>query len=189
VLLDSLVLREELPMTWTKLFWSSPEIPAAPPAATPPQPAAPPLAGVGDPKIDQLLIAFESMKGAMPAPQLAIALRATAQAIGVDPASVVHAVGERLTALDISIAEQRRKAGERETTRTTELAAATTKVRAEIEQMERAIAARRQQLAEVTDKLHQMTNDERATVATFETKARDEAARLVALRDVLGPAR
>jgi hypothetical protein len=118
---------------------------------------------------------------------LAIALRATAKALDADLVLVTKALQKRVLELDASVADAHRTASEREATRTSELAAATTKVRAEIEQMERAIATRREQLATVTEAVHRTTAEDRAAAAAFEANARDEAARLIALRDVLGP--
>ncbi len=184
---------------WTRLFWSSRDAPppadelseqeitelAAEAAQRGPS-SEPPAAPIDDPQLAQVLVAFEAMKAAMPAPQLAIAIRATVKAIQADPAGVARSITQRLAAIDAAVADTHRTTSEREATRTTELATATAKVRAEIEEMERAIQTRRAQLAAVTEQLQRMTTDERTAAATFEAKARDEAARLVALRDVLG---
>lgn len=176
--------------SWTRLLWSSDREPEPTPAAKAVdrrETAAAPVPATDDPKLNQMLVAFESMKAAMPAAQLAIALRATAKALDVDPIILAKALQKRVLALDAAVADAHRSASEREATRGAELATATTKVRAEIEQMEQAIATRREQLAAVTDQIHRMTAEDRASAATFEAKARDEAARLIALRDVLGP--
>src|SRR5436190_22685908 len=98
------------------LFWtagapSAPRIAQAPDAAPVPtagapaggQPAVVDFAALyartdtlGDPKCDQVLAAFESMKAAMPAPQLAVAVTATASAIGADPARVAEVLVKRV---------------------------------------------------------------------------------------------
>lgn len=162
--------------TWTRLFWSSgrddtpteevseQEIAelAAEAAARPSAEPAP--TSSDDPQLDQVLVAFEAMKAAMPAPQLAIAIRATAKAIGADPVLVARAITKRLGSIDASVAEMHRATGEREAVRNAELA----------------------ELAAAADKLQKTNADERAAASNFEAKARDEAARLVALRDVLG---
>lgn len=173
--------------TWTRLFWSSDE-----PEQAPASPVKAPIAttpATGDPKVDQVLIAFESMQAAMPAAQLAIAIRATAKAIGIDPTDVATALAARLAAIETAVEDARAKATERAAAREAEVASAAQKVRAEIEAMEQTIAARRQQLADVSDKLKKLAADERAQLATVETKARDEGARLAALRDFLASKR
>jgi hypothetical protein len=161
--------------TWTRLFWSSSPLPAdaelteqevtelAAEAAERPA-AAEPVPPTDDPQLDQVLIAFEAMKAAMPAPQLAIAIRATAKAIAADPVLIGRAITQRLASIDASVAEVHRTTTEREAARNVELA----------------------ELAAATEKLQKTTADERAAASNFEAKARDEAARLVALRDVLG---
>ena len=59
----------------------------------------------GDPKIDQVLVAFESLNAAMPAAQVAMAISATAHAIGADRAMISTTLAKRLMALDATIAE------------------------------------------------------------------------------------
>jgi len=172
-----------------------------PPPAVPPSPAvadAPPadvdFAAIyartdssGDPRVDQVLTAFEAMKAAMPAPQLAVAIGATAKAIGADPSAIVATLTQRLSALDTTVADERRKASEREAARTTELEVLTRKVQTEIEAMEHKITAFRRQLGAATETVQQRTAGERGVIAAFGTQARGEADRLKALRDFLAP--
>jgi hypothetical protein len=141
----------------------------------------------GDPKVDQVLTAFEAMKPAMPAPQLAVAVSATAKAIGADPSAIVATLTRRLTALDTVVAEERRTAAERETTRNAELEATTKKVHMEIDAMEQRCAAFRRELAAATERVQHKTAGERGVIAAFGAKARGEADRLQALRDFLAP--
>jgi hypothetical protein len=182
---------------------------AARPASVAPPPTAPPSPAVvaageppvdidfaaiyartnssGDPRVDQVLTAFEAMKAAMPAPQLVIAIGATAKAIGADPPSIVATLTQRLSALDTTIADERRKAAEREAARNAELEAITRKVQTEIEAMEHKIAAFRRQLGAATETVQHKTAGERGVIAAFGTKAIGEADRLKALRDFLAP--
>jgi hypothetical protein len=142
----------------------------------------------GDPAVDQMLTAFEAMKPAMPAPQLAVALGATAKALHADPAAIVTTLGHRLAALDTTVSDEQRKADDREAARNAELETLTQKVHAEIDAMEHKCAAFRQQLAAATERVHQKTAGERGVIAAFDAKARGEADRLKALRDFLAPA-
>jgi hypothetical protein len=174
--------------------------PRAIPAPAPPQPPDAALPEIdfaavyaqtgtaGDPAVDQMLTAFEAMKPAMPAPQLAIALGATAKALHADPAAIVTTLGHRLAALDTTVSDEQRKADDREAARNAELETLTQKVHAEIDAMEHKCAAFRQQLAAATERVHQKTAGERGVIAAFDAKARGEADRLKALRDFLAPA-
>ena len=139
----------------------------------------------GDPRVDQVLAAFEAMKAAMPPAQLAIAIGATAAAIGADRKSITDTVARRLEAIDAVVAAEQRGAAQRRATRTAELAAATTAATAEIEAAEARIAALRQQLAAATASAQQHDAREQGLATAFEHRARDEAARLIALRDFL----
>jgi hypothetical protein len=141
----------------------------------------------GDPRVDQVLTAFEAMKAAMPAPQLAVAIAATTKAIGADPASIVATLTQRLSALDTTVADERRKAAEREAARSAELEATTKKVQMEIEAMEHKIAALRRQLGAATESIQHKTAGERGVIAGLDARARGEADRLKALRDFLAP--
>jgi hypothetical protein len=141
----------------------------------------------GDPKVDQVLTAFEAMKSAMPAPQLAVAINATAKAIGADPAAIIATITARLGALDTTLTEEQAKTSEREATRNRELETLSQKVHAEIEAMEHKCAAFRQQLAAASERIQQRTAAEHEVIAGFGTKARGEADRLKALRDFLSP--
>jgi hypothetical protein len=141
----------------------------------------------GDPRVDQVLTAFEAMKAAMPAPQLAVAIGATAKAIGADPPAIVATLTQRLSALDTTVADERRKASEREAARTAELEVLTRKVQTEIEAMEHKITAFRRQLGAATETVQQRTAGERGVIAAFGSRARGEADRLKALRDFLAP--
>ncbi|HEY0195737.1 MAG TPA: hypothetical protein VGC42_31700, partial [Kofleriaceae bacterium] len=141
----------------------------------------------GDPSVDQMLTAFEAMKPAMPAAQLAVAISATAKALGADPAAIVGTLDRRLTALDTTLAEEQRKADEREAARGAELATLTQKVHMEIDAMEHKCAAFRQQLAAATERVHAKTASEHEVIAAFADRARGEADRLAALRDFLAP--
>jgi len=142
----------------------------------------------GDAKIDQLLVAFESMKVSMAAPQLAIALSATAVALGAEESTMVATIEARVRALDAVVADEQRKAVDRHAARSTELEATTAAVHAEIKTMESRVVALRQQLAAATESLQHKTAGERASLATFEQRARLEATRHGALREVLAPA-
>lgn len=141
----------------------------------------------GDPRVDQVLTAFEAMKAAMPAPQLAVAIGATAKAIGADPSAIAATLTQRLSALDTTVAEEQGKATEREAARTTELEATSKKVQAEIEAMEHKITTFRRQLGAATESVQHKTAGERAAIAAFAASARGEADRLKALRDFLAP--
>jgi hypothetical protein len=163
--------------------------PAAAPATEPDFAAMYASTGAADdPRVDQVLTAFEAMRASIPGPQLAVAVAATAHAIGVAPAAVTDTLARRLTALDAAVGDARRGADERARTRAAELEAATTKVAAEIAAMEQRIAALRTQLASVTDAVREHDQRARAAVAAFEERARAEAARLTALRDFLAHA-
>jgi hypothetical protein len=142
---------------------------------------------LGDPRVDQVLTAFEAMKAAMPAPQLAVAIGATAKAIGADPSAIVQTLTQRLSALDTTMTDEQRSATEREAARDAELATTTQKVHMEIDAMEHKCAAFRQQLAAATERVHHKTAAERGVIAAFGAKARGEADRLKALRDFLAP--
>lgn len=141
----------------------------------------------GDPRVDQVLTAFEAMRTAMPQPQLAVAIAATAKAIGADPSAIAATLTQRLSALDTTIAEEQRKAAEREAARTQELEATSKKVQAEIEAMEHKITTFRRQLGAATESVQHKTAGERGAVAAFGASARGEADRLKALRDFLAP--
>lgn len=178
------------------LFWSAPEAATEPAdrASDEPEaaeihsePANPVTPSEGDPSVDQMLTAFEAMKPAMPAAQLAVAISATAKAIGADPATVVTLLDRRLAALDTTLAEEQRKVDEREAARAAELETLTQKVHMEIDAMEAKCAAFRQQLAAATERVHAKTASERDVIAAFADKARGEADRLKALRDFLAP--
>lgn len=165
------------------LLWRGEE--AARPAAVP---GAAPVA-VGDIKVEQVLVAFESMQAAMPTAQLAIAITATASAIGADPKQIADVLGKRLTAIDASITGERRRCSDRSTARSAELEAATAKARAEIEAMKQRIAQLEQQLAAATNQVHQQNANDQTQAVTFEQRARAEAQRLTALRDFLARTR
>jgi hypothetical protein len=184
-----------------RLFWNGDAgtAPATAPApVSAPTTAAPAASGIGDfapvyartgaagdARVDQVLAAFEAMKSAMPAPQLAIAIGATARAIGAEPAAVVDTLGKRLLALDAALADERRATTERQAARSAELATAATTVEADIKAMEDKIAALRQRLATATGDIERQHAAEHARIAELDRRARDEAARLTALRDFL----
>jgi small-conductance mechanosensitive channel len=109
------------------------------------------------------------------------------KAIGADPSAIVATLTGRLSALDAAVAEERRKATERETARNTELEATTKKVHMEIDAMEQRCAAFRRELAAATERVQQRTAAERGVSAAFDARARGEADRLQALRDFLAP--
>lgn len=142
----------------------------------------------GDPRVDQILIAFESIRASMPASQLAIALGAMVVAVGADEPALVATLDARGRALAALVADERRKLADRHTARSAELAATTAAVTAEIETMESRIVALRKQLASATQGLELKTSGERAGQATLEQRAQAEANRLQALREVLAPA-
>jgi hypothetical protein len=139
----------------------------------------------GDPRVDQVLAAFEAMKAAMPPAQLAIAVGATASAIGADRKGIADTVARRLEAIDAVVASEQRGAAQRQADRASKLAAATAAAQAEIEAAEARIAALRQQLAAATASAQQHDAREQGLATAFEHRAREEAARLVALRDFL----
>ncbi len=161
------------------LLWRGEE--AALPA--PPPPAAP--VAVGDIKVEQVLAAFESMQAAMPAAQLAIAITATASAIGADPKQIADTLGKRLAAIDAGIAGEHRRCSDRRAARTAELEAATAKARADIEAMKQRIAQLEQQLAAATTQVQQQNTNDQTQAVAFEQRARAETQRLTALRDFL----
>lgn len=139
----------------------------------------------GDPRVDQVLTAFEAMKAAMPQAQLAIAIGATAAAIGADRKVIAETVARRLEALDAVVAAEQRNATQRQAARGAELGAKTAAANAEIEAAEARIAALREQLAAATTAAQQQDTREQGLAATLEHRAREEAARLIALRDFL----
>lgn len=140
----------------------------------------------GDPRVDQLLAAFEGMRTAMPAAQLAVAIAATGKAIGVDSAVVGDTLGKRLQALEAAVTDEQRRVTERRAQRATELASTTAKVEAEVAAMKQRIAAFEQQLAAAARRVQEQDANEHGLVAAFEQRARAEAARLGELRDFLG---
>jgi hypothetical protein len=139
----------------------------------------------GDPRVDQVLTAFEAMKAAMPPAQLAIAIGATASAIGADRNVIAETVARRLETIDAVVAAEQRGASQRRAARAQELQAQTAAAHAEIEAAEARIAALRQQLAAATTAAQQQDAREQGLASTFEHRAREEAARLTALRDFL----
>jgi hypothetical protein len=141
----------------------------------------------GDAKIDQILIAFESMQAAMAAQQLAVALSATIVALGVPDATLVSTIESRLRVVATVVAEEQRRTADRQVARGIELEATTAAVHAEIATMEARIVALRGQLASATESLARKTAGERAGLAALEQRAHVEATRLAGLRDVLGP--
>ncbi len=142
----------------------------------------------GEAKVDQILIAFESIRASMPASQLAIALGATVVALGAEEAALVATLDARARALAAHVGDERRKLTDRHTARSAELEATTAAVHAEIKTMESRIVALRKQLAAATESLEHKTSGERAGLATLEQRAQAEANRLHALREVLTPA-
>lgn len=142
----------------------------------------------GDAKVDQILIAFESIRASMPASQLAIALGATVVALGADEAALVATLDARARALAVHVGDERRKLADRHAARSAELEATTAAVHAEIKTMESRIIALRKQLAAATESLEHKTSGERAGLVTLEERAQAEANRLQALREVLTPA-
>jgi hypothetical protein len=139
----------------------------------------------GDPRVDQVLAAFEAMKAAMPAAQLAIAVGATASAIGADRKVIADTVARRLEVLETAAASEQRGAAQRRTARAAELGRVTAAAQAEIEAAESRIAALRQQLAAATASVQQQDAREQGLAASFEHRTREESARLTALRDFL----
>jgi len=139
----------------------------------------------GDPRVDQVLTAFEAMKTAMPPAQLAIAIGATATAIGVDRKAIAETVARRLETIDAVVAAEQRGVAGRRDARAQQLAAAIAAAHAEIEAAEARIAALREQLAAATAAAQQRDAHEQGLASTFEHRAREEAARLTALRDFL----
>jgi hypothetical protein len=140
---------------------------------------------LGDPKADQVLSAFEGMKAAMPPPQLALAMNVTAKAIGADRAAILETLQARLAAIDAAVVEQQTQIADRRAARAAELDAATQKVQAEITTMEQKIASLTKHLAAATDSLQQKSALESERLAAFDEQAREQVARLVALRDFL----
>ena len=142
----------------------------------------------GEPNVDQLLVAFESIRGSMPASQVAIALSATIVALGAEDAAIVGTLEARTRALASLVDAERGKVADRERARSAELEATTAAVQAEIKTMEAKISALREQLASATEGLARKATNERASLATLEQRAQAETSRLQALREVLTPA-
>ncbi len=142
----------------------------------------------GDAKLDQILIAFESMRAAMPAQPLAVALSATTVALGVSEPTLAQTIEDRLRTVATVVAEEQRKTADRQVARNRELEATTAAVHAEISTMEGRIVALRGQLASATGSLARKTTSERAGLEALEHHAHLEATRLAGLRDVFGPA-
>lgn len=142
----------------------------------------------GAANVDQLLVAFESIRASMPATQVAIALSATIVALGTEAAAIAGTLDARTHALTALVDDERRKVAERERARSTEIEATTAAVQAEITTMEAKISALREQLASATEGLARKATNERAHLATLEQRAQAEASRLQALREVITPA-
>lgn len=141
----------------------------------------------GEATVDQILIAFESIRASMPASQLAIALGAMVVALGAGHPALVATLDARGRALAALVADERRKLADRHTARSAELEATTAAVNTEIKTMESRIVALRKQLASAIESLELKTSGERSGLATLEQRAQAEANRLQALRDVLAP--
>ncbi|MCE9575121.1 MAG: hypothetical protein K8W52_18360 [Deltaproteobacteria bacterium] len=141
------------------------------------------VGAVVDPRVDQVLAAYEAMRGAIAGPELAIAIGATARAIGVEPTAVANALGHRLTALDTVLADEDKKTATRETARNTELETATASATAEIAALEQKVQTLKQQLATATSQIKEKNAKERAAVVALTQQVNAEAARLRAIRD------
>ncbi len=178
--------------TLKSLFWNADRAPDRVVVATPPpapprarEPEATMTRSGGEPKLEQLLVAFEAMQPVMQPRELGVALHATAKAIGAPVASIVEALDQRLGALVAVVADEQRKITERQTARTAELAATTSAAHTEIEAMKHKIATLEHQLAAATVAIQQHTAREHEALAELDRKARGEATRLGALRQLL----
>ena len=167
------------------LFWRSEE--PAPTsrsvATTATEPA--PVVATGDVKVEQVLAAYEAMQPAMAPAQLAIAIAATAKAIGGDPKQIATSLDKRLKNLDDAVRDEHKRSTERCVARTSELDGATAKIRAEIDTMKQRIFALERQLSGATSQVQQQNAEEQGRATAFEQRARAEASRLLALRDFL----
>lgn len=136
-----------------------------------------------DPRIDQVLAAFEAMRGAIAGPELAIAIGATARALGLETTVIAEALDQRRAALEAAIADDHRKVAARETARNAELETATATATAEIAALEQKVQTLRQQLTTATAQIGEKNAKERAAMVALTREITGEAQRLAAIRD------